>query len=217
MQYDVPRLSPDGEHLFIGHMDWTTYKDTFIEFASNGTAVQQVATYTPPRDSMYEAFEISTPSREGHVIYTDYNYTSAIIEVVEIADVGGAFQEINRYPLTMLGDKAVNGITHPSLSPDGLRMVFLSYEPSAWAGGGATTNGGGPAPPGTDLPPSGGGPQCGGGGSIVLYADRETTSAPFREAQVIETLPDMVDWPYMTEDCGRIYVSALNRTFYFKQ
>src|SRR5207245_2396153 len=73
MQYDIPRFSPDGDHLFISHMDWTAYTDTFIEFASDGTSVQKVASFMPKRDSMYEAFELSTPSRDGHLIYTDYD------------------------------------------------------------------------------------------------------------------------------------------------
>lgn len=226
-QYDLPRLAPDGDRLFISHAETgatpATSTDQIIEFAWSGTTVSKMASYTAPHDYQYgaEYFEISTPSRgpDHHIVYSDYNYTSAITELVEIADGSGAFKEVARYPITELGD-TMTAISRPSLSPDGLRLVFLMYDYLASGGGatggGATTSGGG-----TDLPPGGviggGGLYCQGGGNVVMYADRATTADHFSKAVAMETLPNMVDYPYMTEDCGRIYVSALNRVFYFKQ
>jgi hypothetical protein len=211
--------------MFISHAENgttpSTSTDQIIEFAWNGTAVSKMATYIAPHDYQYgaEYFEISAPSRgpDHHIVYSDYNYTSGITELVEISDGLGSFTEVARYPITELGD-TMTTVSRPSLSPDGLRLIFLMYNYTA-SGGGALS--GGPATTGgTDLPPSGGpvgGEYCQGGGNVVMYADRASTSDHFGKAMQMETLPDMVDYPYMTEDCGRIYVSALNRVFYFKQ
>ena len=210
--YDYPRLAPDGDHVFISHSDYTTYESLFIEFKWNGSALEKGASYKAPHDYQYgEVFDISTPSRgpDRRIVYADYNYTTYKTDIVEISDASGAFVEIARYPLEELGTN-VTPIVKPSLSPDGLRMVFLNTSQTAVSGGGTTMSGAN----GANL---GGGPWCGYSNNLVMYTDRPSLNAHFGPAQVIETVPDQVDWPYMTADCGRIYVSALNRIFYFKQ
>jgi len=204
--YDHPRLAPEGDRVFFSHTNYTTYKTKFIEFAWTGTELVRAREYLAPIDYQYgEYFSISTPSRgpDRHIVYTDYNNTSMTYEVVEIADGGGTFVEVARYPLTELG-AMLGPLDKPSLSPDGLRLVFLNSSYATQAGGGDTTGG---APGGW----------CEYAGSVVMYADRATTTDHFGAAQLLATIPEQVDWPYMTADCGRMYVSALNRIFYFKQ
>ena len=211
LAYETPRLAPDGDHLFVSHVDSTTYATNFIELAVNGTTVQKVGSYAAPHEAMYgEWFDISTPSRgpDRHIVYSDYNNVNATTDLVEIADGSGAFHEVARYPLNDLGVD-VTAFRAPSLSADGLRVVFLNS--SYFVVNGlppAQTNG-------AQL--GGGGGYCGYANTVVMYADRATTSDHFNTAVAIETIPDQVDWPYMTPDCGRMYVSALNRVFYFKQ
>jgi hypothetical protein len=207
------RLAPDGDHVFISHSDSTTYASQFIEFKWNGTTLEKGDVYAAPHDYQYgELFDISTPSRgpDRHIVYSDYNYTTAKTEIVEIADGGGKFVEVARYPLEELGDSVMQPMK-PSLSADGLRLVFLNTSYVAGGGVGYGTN----SANGADL--GGGGGWCGYSNNVVMYTDRPNPSAHFGPAQVIDTVPDQVDWPYMTEDCGRIYLSALNRIFYFKQ
>jgi hypothetical protein len=207
--YDAPRLAPDGNHVFISHSDLNTFETTFVDFALAGTSLAPVGEYVAPHDTTGygETFDISTPSRgpDRHIVYSDFNNTMQIWELVEIADRGGTeFTEVARYPLSELG--SLTTFARPALSPDGLRVIFLNMEKSF---------NGGPMPYGSlDL---GGGGLCGYLSSVLMYADRASTADHFRMAQVIDTIPDQIDWPYMTEDCGRIYVSALNRIFYFKQ
>jgi hypothetical protein len=210
--YDYPRLAPDGDHVFISHADYSTYETKFIEFRWDGTTLVRGIDYTAPHDYTYgETFDISTPSAgaDRRIVYSDYNYTTQKNEIVEISDASGKFAEVARYPLSELGTE-VTPIVKPSLSPDGLRMVFLNTSYSAQGGYGTTSGG-----DGANL--GGGGGWCGYTNNVVMYTDRPNTSAHFGPAQTIETIPDQVDWPYMTADCGRIYVSALNRIFYFKQ
>jgi hypothetical protein len=210
---DRPRLAPEGDHLFLAHFDSTTSTTTFYDFVWSGTDFQKSAGYTAPHEASYaESFEISTPSRgpDRHIVYGDYNYAKSAWDLVEIADGGGTFGEVQRYPLSDLGTN-VTVLGRPSLSPDGLRLVFIGSQQYAYGSGTGT----GYTPLlGTGIAWPGG---CGYTKAVVMYADRPTTKDKFSVATPLETVPDQVDWPYMTEDCGRIYLAALNRMFYFKQ
>jgi hypothetical protein len=213
---DFPRLAPDGDHLFVSHVDYNLNKSEFVEFAWNGTTLDKVGSYTARLDTAsLEYFSMSTPSRgpDRRIVYADQNMTTYAWELVEISDAeSGKFAEVARYPMTELGDM-VGPLEKPSLSADGLRLVFLNSSHLVQGGG---STGGGYTTNGASLGGYGGG-WCTYSTSVVMYADRPNTSAHFGPAQVIDTVPDQVDWPYMTEDCGRIYLSALNRIFYFKQ
>jgi hypothetical protein len=220
---DLPRLAPDGDHLFLSHLEYNpqtgNYSTSFNEFAWNGSGFDKQAGYKPPVDTTYgEGFEISTPSRgpDRHIVYGDYNYTMGKYELVEIADGKGAFTEVQRYPLESLGPD-VYVLRQPSLSPDGLRMVFIGSQDYAYGGGPGPVETNTGKLSGADLGTGIGGGGCGYTNNVVMYADRATTADKFNPAMVLETVPDQVDWPYLTQDCGRIYVSALNRIFYFKQ
>jgi hypothetical protein len=181
--------------------------------------------YVPPTDGSYaEYFEFSTPSRgpDQRVVYSDYNSTTLQYELVEIADSGnGTWYEVGRSTLTNVDSdtKDILSVTQASLSADGLRLVFIAY--TAYG----TTYGGGVLSNSTSGTGSTGGtegigyigPGCQYGTQVVMYADRASTASRFTQAHVIDSVPDQLGWPYMTEDCGRIYFSALNRVYYFKQ
>ena len=121
--------------------------------------------------------------------------------LIEIESSGSGWVEKRRTPVEMLG---VSSVDEPHLSADGLRLVFVSY------GGGVVVGGGGQeADPPTMDPTSPDQP--------VYYADRASRDEPFGMARPLMTVPGFVQWPYLTEDCGRIYFSALNTVFYLRQ
>jgi len=51
----------------------------------------------------------------------------------------------------------------------------------------------------------------------VMYVDRPDLSARFSAAVALETVPPMVTDPTLTDDCGRMYFSALGSVFYAQQ
>ena len=121
--------------------------------------------------------------------------------LVELSDLDGHWKPIDKYVTTDFGD--ITGFDSPSLSPDGTRLLFIASQPYVVQGG----NGSG----------SDGGPPMQQFQSPIMYAERATVQDRFGKAQILDTVPDLVRWPFMTEDCGRIYFSALNRVFYLKQ
>jgi hypothetical protein len=57
-----------------------------------------------------------------------------------------------------------------------------------------------------------------GNSKATYYTDRPSLSAAFRTPIVVDTVPVAASlYPYMSEDCGRLYLSALDRNFYIVQ
>ncbi|HSD87771.1 MAG TPA: hypothetical protein VLB44_09670 [Kofleriaceae bacterium] len=226
--YDPPRLAPDGNTVIVDAYNATSLKYEMRVYAWDGTGFGMATTYTPPTDGAYaEYFEFSTPSRgpDQRVVYSDYNNTTLQYELVEIGDPGnGKWAEVGRSTLINVDaeTKDIMSITQASLSPDGLRLLFMAYTAygTTWGGGGvllnSTTSGTGTATGTTDVVGYIG-PGCQYGTQVVMYADRASTTSRFTEAHVIDSIPDQLGWPYMTGDCGKLYFSALNRVYYFKQ
>jgi hypothetical protein len=50
----------------------------------------------------------------------------------------------------------------------------------------------------------------------IGYTDRPTIADRFRPAQMIANLPNIIA-PVMTEDCGKLYFTALGTVLYFEQ
>jgi hypothetical protein len=51
----------------------------------------------------------------------------------------------------------------------------------------------------------------------VFYADRASLTDRFNMPVPLPSVPEGVQWPFLTADCGRIYFSALNRVFFLVQ
>ena len=220
--YDPPRLAPDGNTVIVDAYNTTSARYEMRVYAWDGTGFAMATSYVPPTDGAYaEYFEFSTPSRgpDQRVVYSDYNSSTAQYELVEIGDPGnGTWAEVGRSTLTNVDaeTKDILSITQASLSPDGLRLVFMAYAAygTTWGGGALTSS---TSNAGTAEGIAYIGPGCLYGTQVVMYADRASTTSRFTDAHVIDSVPDQLGWPYMTEDCGRIYFSALNRVYYFKQ
>lgn len=221
--FDVPRLAPDGERVFLAAYNSQSARYELREYAWQDPAFMMMSKYIPPTDYAGEAFTFSTPSDgpDRHVVYSDHNYTSGADELVEISDSSGTWTELKRYAMK---DDMGNPLTvaQPSLSADGLRLVFVTYTLTYTGGGGIyTINGGAGATSGTTsgttsnfIDPYGGG--CISGTEAVFYADRMAKTDAFGVAHLIDSLPNQLSYPYMTANCGKIYFSALNRVYYYK-
>ncbi|HSD87772.1 MAG TPA: hypothetical protein VLB44_09675, partial [Kofleriaceae bacterium] len=126
--------------------------------------------------------------------YIDYSYTTYTYDFVEIANGTGAWTELYRFPVTDLGLSSGATPMEISLSPDGLRLTFMT--PGVWT-------------------------MDSSGQYIysdpVFYAERAALTDRFNMPVALPSVPEQVQWPFMTADCGRIYFSALNRVFYLAQ
>jgi hypothetical protein len=192
-----PRFSPDGTRAIVSYYNTTSGYYELADYAITTAGAQRVTTYTPT-NANYVFFEFSTPSAgpDRRVVYAQWNYSTSIGELIELSDTGSGWTELRRYPMSELGT-TVYTVAKPSLSRDGLRLVFIGSEQA-----GGTT--GEDSPPTTYTQP-------------VMYADRASLDAHFGPAVIVDSVPDLVSWPFMTDDCARIYFNALNRIFYLEQ
>lgn len=192
-----PRLAPDGDELFALHYNMTTFLYELVDLVWRDNKLEQVGTYIPPSSATYGFYSsFSTPSRgpDRHIIYVDYNNTTYTYDLVEIANGTGTWTEQSRVPVTDLGLPTGATPMQLSLSPDGLRLVFMTA--GAWVMDGSGQY--------TWIDP-------------VFYADRASLTDRFSMVVALPSVPDQVQSPFLTADCGRIYFSALNRVFFLVQ
>jgi len=107
--------------------------------------------------------------------------------LVELANSGAGWTEVNRYLLNDLkGESSSFELDEASLSADGLRFVVIA----GYTGMVSTT--------------------------AAFYSDRATLSDRFTPLRLIANAPYAIQAPYLTEDCGRLYFSALGTVFYLE-
>jgi len=131
--------------------------------------------------------EFSAPSRAPDRRLVFQDYDNGLV-LVELSDQSGSWREVTRYPVTEVGAMAKQ-LNDPNLTPDGLRLVFRSE---------------------TILPD---GHYV---AAAIFYAERATLDERFANARVIDVAPHDVLYPYLTEDCGRLYFTALATVFYME-
>jgi hypothetical protein len=192
------RLSTEGDTLFVTSWlgDLGTYATTPYAL-DNGTWTQSGMSFAPPNNmTAWGGHTLSAPSRGPRRRFLTQIIDSnlGVNVLVELEHDGVTATELWRTPVTELG---IDGIAQQNLSPDGLRTVFI---------GTTVTD-----PSGEDAgmePIS---------GERVMYLDRPDVKAPFQgPARVLDTVPESVYWPYLSDDCERIYFFALNTTWYLK-
>lgn len=190
------RIAPEGNDVYVAHYDVNWTRVTTRYQAVDGIWKQQGKSFTPERADGYSM--MSTPTqgaaRRAVIQAYDVNFALELLELEETADEGWVPKRS-----TPLADLGVTAVFQPSLSPDGLRLVFIDTGYQSPTMGDA-------------LPPSNGNTM-----QPVFYTDRADLASPFRPAKMLETVPGLVQWPYMTPDCGRIYFSALNTVWYLEQ
>lgn len=127
---------------------------------------------------------LSRPSGgpDRRIVYEDTTQRT----LVELADTGAGYREVTRYSLSELTNDPVVTVDDPSLSADGLRLVFV-------------------APTSTGLR-----------ARVVYYTDRATRSDHFGPIRAVENAPEQIRYPYLTANCGRLYLSALDTIFYLE-
>jgi hypothetical protein len=208
------RLAPEGDALFV------TAQAMIDPYVSSTSEYRLVDgrwivgnAFTPPRNDN-SFYELSTPTRGPlrRFVMVAYDGTTYTNQLAELTWDGTNVTEVSRTPLTSF---ELYNIMDPSLTADGLRLVFSAssgYQPGSGSGGsgGSGTGTGclgcemGGWEPGTIQP--------------VLYLERPSIDVPFEGMpKILEAVPDYVRWPHLSEDCGRIYFYALNTTWYLKQ
>jgi len=205
------RIAPEGDRLYVGvYQQVAPYGTALHEFAFDAAGATDRGSVFSYTDGGY--FTASTPTRgpERSSVFSLYDTATSATALVEIVDTGAGWHELRRTPLADLG---VTSLEEPSLSPDGLRLVFTSYGSGIIGGGGGGWETTSTPSNGAELPPE----MVGQPDQPLYYTDRPSRDQPFGPAQPLVTVPSFVQWPYLTEDCGRIYFSALNTLFYLRQ
>lgn len=173
--------------------------------ASGWTAVSDPFMPTDLAPGYEYSLEYSNPTRGPNprmiAIYMDSSYVE---QLVEFAWDGMGWQENQREALAAVRPTEITYVEHPMLSADGLRLLFnASQTVSAPTGSGSATTGSG----------SNG---TGGGDQPIVYLDRPTTNDKFSLARVLDTIPNGVTWPHLSEDCSRLYMYALDQVWYLE-
>lgn len=196
------RVAPEGNRLFAAvYQTVSPYGLQLREFSLDAAGATDLGVAFAAEDSPYLVASTPTRGPVRAVVFSGYDAQLAASVLIEIEDPGSGWIEKRRTLVETLG---VSSVSEPHLSADGLRLVFVSYD------NGSTGSSGGTDPdPSTTVPPSPDQP--------VYYTDRASRDEPFGMAKPLMTVPSFVQWPYLTEDCGRIYFSALNTVFYLRQ
>ena len=201
----VMRFAPEGDSLFITAAN-ELYEYITTEYRVTDGVWTAVTSFRPPGLSQYEYYVLSTPSvgPARRFLTSRYDQTLGAQVIVELGYDGGKATELWQTPLT---EAAVDSVDMPSLSADGLRLLFTSYSPGLWGRGGVSDMLE-PTPP----------EQIGAYEQPVYYMTRASLDVRFTgEAQLLESVPSGVTWPHMTDNCGRVYFSALNTVWYLRQ
>jgi hypothetical protein len=175
------KLSPEGDELWVIQLDTTSLVYTasvYVPTATSWTYDHDVTTIAA------NASDISAPTAKGSGRRFLYYIAPIVHEVVE--GPPGTWTDVNQYTAASLGVAAIDDV--PSMTPDGLRMVFsASFHagPSQYA--------------------------------AIAYADRASTSVPFSPATPLVGIPGAATTPFLADDCGRIYFSGLGAILFVAQ
>jgi hypothetical protein len=186
-----PRLAPD-EHVFMQYYDSVQGRYVIGELRRTEARFELMSSFIPTTYNWYAEYSTPSAGPDRRMILVDYNSTTSFYDVVELSDASGTWTETKRYPVKDIA----TGYTmfQMNLSPDALRLVFKQQAMYEQGEDGQLVY-----------------------SDSVWYTDRATRDEPFRTAVKLTTVPDGVQWPFMTADCGRLYFSALNRVFYVTQ
>jgi hypothetical protein len=183
--YYYARLSADGDRIarLAFHRQpfyWTVEVDHYDPAV--GYIYDSRLPYMAPESTLSrEPWTSNITARpEPHLVVTEQSLTANAYVLHELAEVGGTWSEIDSYNVTALTDD----MKEPSLSPDGLRMVYSKNV---------------------------------AGANVLMYTDRPTIQDRFHTGEAIAEVPPGVDWPMMTTDCGKLYFTGLQTTFYLEQ
>ncbi len=198
------RLAPEGDRMLAGiYQTVAPYGVVLHELSLDAAGATDRGVVFADKGGAYIVASTPTRGPVRAVVFSVYDAQLAASVLIEIEDPGSGWTEKRRTPAETLG---VSSVDEPHLSADGLRLVFVSY-------GGFVGGDGGPAPePPTDPTMEPASPD-----QPVFYTDRASRDEPFGMAKPLMTVPSFVQWPHLTEDCGRIYFSALNTVFYLRQ
>jgi hypothetical protein len=173
----LPRLTPEGDEM------WVRVGSSFFVYSHTGDHL-----WTYQRDLLVPAGTsndvITPPSRrvQGKRHFVRFAFNMGTLE--ELVDDGAQLTQIKTYTP---GDFGVPFFQFPTLTADGLRLVFASGDPND-----VLTN-------------------------ITVYSDRASIDDNFSlPARVLDSAPVVFD-PFLTVDCGRIYTSGLGSIFYAQQ
>lgn len=183
-----PRLSAEGDRLLfpIYDADLSKYEIAEYEPAANGT--WRSARPAVPYADVLTELSAPTLGPDRRLVFQTYDTTITSLVLVELSDKGGGWIENARYRIGELSLAAITA-NYPNLTQDGLRLVFVS---DANVPGERYIN------------------------QAVFYADRATLNDRFGTARVLDVAPHMIQTPYLTPDCGRLYFTALGTVFYME-
>jgi len=169
---------PEGDRVLVNVASSVGISAASIEYTIGTDGAAHAGTQYPLAQTVALSRPSGGPNRR--MVYEEPG------TLVELGDTGAGFVEVRRYPLSELTTDASVHVNDASLSPDGLRLVFI-------AANGGTIN-----------------------TRVVYYTDRATTEDHFGPIHVLETAPSGVSHPYLTANCGRLYFSALDTVFYLE-
>ncbi len=187
------RLSPEGDMLFVTWWPGPQFYATSGYKLVNGTWTEVGNRFAPENISdQYAYYNLSAPSRgpTRRFIGLLVDRVTQVVSMVELEYDGTTATELSRTPHTDLG---VGDMAHANLSADGLRLVFVASEIGDDSMSTAS------------------------GILRFWYMDRPNLTLPFQgPARLVTSVPDNVNWPQLSDDCGRVYFYALNTTWYLE-
>jgi len=199
------RIAPEGDHLFVHDQEldatMSVYDYFLLEYTLQDGMWMKGNKLRPPGTVQGDPFTIGQPTRgpTRRMAWIRYNDVTFKYDLVEFAWDGTTTTELY---VTDLGDIGMYYIDHVSLTGDGLRALLTA--PNYGYGGGPQ--------------PLDQWPTIDTGDAPVYYMDRASIDVPFAGTpKLVESIPNRVTGPVMTEDCGRVYFGALDRYWYLEQ
>jgi hypothetical protein len=179
---DMARYAPEGDELFVRIWLDSSTVGRFVVYRPSGGAFVADHDITLPASEPIDSFARFGAPSLGPTRRMMIRNNSQDYREIEVSATG-ASTSIGTYTAGDLGVVSLIGVP-PNMSPDGLRIVFLSADP--------------------DL------------GTITAYADRATINDRFGTVRILDGVPRS-DAPFMTENCGRVYFSALGYVFWVQR
>jgi hypothetical protein len=177
---DNPHLAPEGDQLFVRNWDRNTVVGFVRVYDRTGDSFTLAHDVTMAGTTWDSFVKFGRPSAGPIRRMFLQNPSSSSLTEVSI-DGSGVATAMHTYSYDELGTTYV--FTMPSLSSDGLRIVFEASLGSI--------NG-------------------------IVYSDRASIDDVFRAGTLVPDIPPTVD-PFLTEDCARLYFSAIGNVFWVKR
>lgn len=197
--YNAFVFTREGDRIAVTGWEETRAGYSTTEYRRSEAKWVFARTYVPASTmGGYYVLSAASAGPDRRAILFRYEISTNAYVLEELTESTG-WKATDSYTLAELGTES---LSEPSLSADGLRLVFVSYE---YKDGSTTGVSGGEAP------------QMSGSNNAVYFTARTSLSERFARAKKMATVPDGVGSPFMTEDCGRIYFSALNSVWFLKQ